>query len=766
MHLHSPYQLRALVVLLFSISCLLSPTAAQIETLKLEDTDAESHTAPPPAGDPAVDDELFRQAYATLSKEQLKADIGVTGDIDAPPPLSDAAYAQLLDVQETKEKEEVASGVCKHSFTLREWVSLISRHASQTSDDDAATDNSALDLDTVNIWTCEEIIGNIALQNVSVSEINSSLELLRKVVAQDTNGYDAIPADASSLFGTLTTVSSGSIAIVDMPDLANLAQLGLVSLQSVKGQFVISNNAVMDDLSHSGSLVDANEGVLLEKLPLLTTLKGFNSMKRITGPLLIEDMPQLTEIAGFNSLEYVHRIFSIALCPALTSIVGFGKLNMIDGDARVVQCDSLRTLKPGLQNLVQVSSSMEIVANVQLRTLDLPKLLVVNGSLAIVGNANLTTVDLTKLEVVSGNFTTQLCGISHIHGFPALTNIGDNLIFKMNFLPLDGKTSPLSPGGSSAEQRKQDKRKSSEAMAQLFVRGTVAITANKGVVDLGILSQKLHRVHLDVSISDNILLKTVMLPHLRETKGRIHIARNAWLRHYLVGGAIGGGIAIVGNGAKVLPSQASMIGRRPNSACSARPSGCRGSVFFFDNQAVNLGGLCSLRIVIGNISIYGNSNLTNFAGLNKLERVSGSMWIHNNENLQSMVGLSSLEAVRGMIDIEANPKLVTLDGLNALEELHGALFVQRNDALEDISALSRLDASRASSLVLPSGIKCIPQNIYDNMGYLSWMWTRFAPSCQIQVPHIDDVADVDVDADVPVQVNDLQVEPQPEHVEL
>lgn len=143
-------------------------------------------------------------------------------------------------------------------------------------------------------------------------------------------------------------------------------------------------------------------------------------------------------------------------------------------------------------------------------------------------------------------------------------------------------------------------------------------------------------------------------------------------------------------------------------------------------------------IIIGNLEIFGLSQLEHLDGLNNLTTVIGNVTLNNNDHLVDLSGLNHLSTIEGGLYIGYNDNLESLNGLNNLYSLRGGLFIggegqynYPNLKLQNFCALNNLmidgifegEYHVENNLYNPTreeieNSQCVYENIYEGSVFL------------------------------------------------
>lgn len=109
-----------------------------------------------------------------------------------------------------------------------------------------------------------------------------------------------------------------------------------------------------------------------------------------------------------------------------------------------------------------------------------------------------------------------------------------------------------------------------------------------------------------------------------------------------------------------------------------------------DTAFTNLDFLACLEEVGGELTIYGNAQLTDVSGLDGLRRLGASFVFSENTAVTELSGIAALEEIGGSLILGSNSAMTGVPGLTSLSTIGGALNIRGNDVLEHIDGLRGL----------------------------------------------------------------------------
>lgn len=104
----------------------------------------------------------------------------------------------------------------------------------------------------------------------------------------------------------------------------------------------------------------------------------------------------------------------------------------------------------------------------------------------------------------------------------------------------------------------------------------------------------------------------------------------------------------------------------------------------------NLDFMACVQEVTGDVTIYGNDQLTNVDGLWSLTSIGTDFVFSENDAITDFAGLPNVVAVPRNLVIKNNAALETVTGFQQLESVGDNLLIQQNDALGDVDGLGGL----------------------------------------------------------------------------
>lgn len=94
--------------------------------------------------------------------------------------------------------------------------------------------------------------------------------------------------------------------------------------------------------------------------------------------------------------------------------------------------------------------------------------------------------------------------------------------------------------------------------------------------------------------------------------------------------------------------------------------------------------------VQGELTIFGNAELTDLSGLDRLQRLGAGFVFSENQGPTELDGLGALTEIGGSMVIQGNHTMTGISGMTSLATIGGALNIRDNDALEHIDGLRGL----------------------------------------------------------------------------
>jgi len=133
----------------------------------------------------------------------------------------------------------------------------------------------------------------------------------------------------------------------------------------------------------------------------------------------------------------------------------------------------------------------------------------------------------------------------------------------------------------------------------------------------------------------------------------------------------------------------------------------------------NLDFLGCIEEVGGELTIFGNAQLTDLSGLDRLQRVGDSFIFSENTAVPELAGLGALTEIGGIVEVDGVPQsrgsliiqgnhaMTGISGFTSLTTIRGALNIRDNDALEHIDGLRGLRTLGTQFAVTQNPSLCI-----------------------------------------------------------
>lgn len=142
-----------------------------------------------------------------------------------------------------------------------------------------------------------------------------------------------------------------------------------------------------------------------------------------------------------------------------------------------------------------------------------------------------------------------------------------------------------------------------------------------------------------------------------------------------------------------------------------------GSIRINRIDAQNLDFMQCVQEVTGDVTIFGNENLTNVDGLWSLTDIGTDFIFSENTAITDFNGLPNVTRIPQNLIMKNNDSLETVSGFHQLVGIEGNLTIQNNDALMGIDGLGGLRlvggvlAITANGLLCDSSIICVGEGI-------------------------------------------------------
>ena len=115
-----------------------------------------------------------------------------------------------------------------------------------------------------------------------------------------------------------------------------------------------------------------------------------------------------------------------------------------------------------------------------------------------------------------------------------------------------------------------------------------------------------------------------------------------------------------------------------------------GDFIIEETNISDLTGLESLKIVGGDLLIFGNQELQNLEGLNNLEEIVKSLSVYHCSSLSSLSGLDSLSQIGSDLHLRFATVLTDMSSLQKLENINGSIVLQGLDSLRSLQGLDSI----------------------------------------------------------------------------
>ncbi|WP_394830196.1 chitobiase/beta-hexosaminidase C-terminal domain-containing protein [Pendulispora rubella] len=387
-------------------------------------------------------------------------------------------------------------------------------------------------------------------------------------------------------------------------------------------------------------------------------LDALSGCREITGNLTIEGRG-IWNLAALGSLERVGGSLTVSYTRELESLAGLQKLASVGGDLAIQGNYRLGSVA-ALESLYAVGGALRVEYNAVTNLVGPNKLMRV-GALLIEEPFLTSVTGFSALEEIQGYFVLSRTALTAFDGFPALTSIRGNAIFRGN---------PV--------------LQSVTGFAHVHELSGLDI-ANSPSLSRFAAFPNAKAVRGDVYISDSPKLAQLDLKGIEVVDGRVSIG------------------AVDGDG---LPALASLDGFSGLTAIGRLD--LRGKLGFADLKGlgrltringglwvdrtsaefVSLVGLDTLSSV-GGISLYGSEGLRNLRGLEKVETLNGgSIDVYKCHAMTEIGGLNGIREVDFLL-IARNEKLTHLDGFHGLQSADDIRFIE-NVAMTKLDGLDAL----------------------------------------------------------------------------
>lgn len=288
------------------------------------------------------------------------------------------------------------------------------------------TVSSLSDSDMSAFTPLKHVNGHLSIQNPNITSLDGlcNLEMVSGDLVLSRSGIKHLDA-----LNKLKTVNS--IMLDLMPDLFDIN--GFNSLQIIKNRLQISHNPKLTVINGFNSVTSITSSLQIKNNPQLATIAGLNSLQEITqGSLMINDNKAIKHIYGFNSLKSLGDALEVNRC---TQLNDFGFLSKLENVANILISDTGLTDGSPLRKVFEhqpiFPGCIKIVSN-NLKSVTFLRGLKSVGSSFYLHQNKLTNLEgLEALDSVGASFSlaanqlndiSQLASLDSINGILSLTN--------------------------------------------------------------------------------------------------------------------------------------------------------------------------------------------------------------------------------------------------------------------------------------------------------------------------------------------------------
>ncbi|GAA4275552.1 T9SS type A sorting domain-containing protein [Aquimarina mytili] len=417
---------------------------------------------------------------------------------------------------------------------------------------------------------------------------------------------------------------------------------GLLGLERISGEFIITNNQELNNLIG------------------LTRLREVDLID-------IDNNPKLSTLIGLSNLEDLSYI-KVSSNKSLLNIDGFSKINT--GSIVVENNDSLVSVD-GFSSCTKPAFLVQIKNNKSLNNLN--------------GLNNIPEMDqrLGVLRVVDNPVLENACSITKLLLDPNSLGSNGEITIRDNGPTTSSVDDILDNCITCNEIYTGDLVLSSQAQIDTFnyceITGDLTIqeTTAGGIVDLRNLN-KLERLGGDLNVFGNsALLYVKSFRGLTKIK-TLHVRDNASLKRFV------GFTKLKEVDNVILANNDKLVVLDFKNITTLQ-----------DLKMLNV-GLSSLDSFNGLEAINGDFYLDNIniSNLDVLQNVTnlGNLFLYRNQLLQNITGLSGASVHGSVVRISSNAALTNLNGLTGLTSLGADLIVSRNQSLQNLDGLINLSS--------------------------------------------------------------------------
>lgn len=143
-----------------------------------------------------------------------------------------------------------------------------------------------------------------------------------------------------------------------------------------------------------------------------------------------------------------------------------------------------------------------------------------------------------------------------------------------------------------------------------------------------------------------------------------------------------------------------------------------GSIRINRIDAADLNFMACVQEVTGDVTIFGNENLTNVDGLHGLTTIGTDFIFSENTAITEFGGLPNVQTIERNLIMKNNDSLTSVSGFHSLVGIEGNLTIQNNDALLSIDGLGGLAVVNGVLAITANPSLCISSVICVGEGIL------------------------------------------------
>ncbi|MGB4849858.1 MAG: hypothetical protein WBP41_18170 [Saprospiraceae bacterium] len=457
---------------------------------------------------------------------------------------------------------------------------------------------------------------------------------------------------------------------------------GLYSLDSIYGNFYITNTDMEDMLDFTGLLYLG--GNLQLSSTNMRSLAGLTGLQTIGGDLILDNNSQLSSVTGLNNVTKIYGDVRISDNENLGSLTPLSSLKEIGGDLQMSHTWYISLTS--LSKLERIGGTLSYSSNHLVNSVNgMNKLRYVGGSVDISSNNNITTITgFFLLDTIIGRFNVannaELLSVQSMNSLRAVK--GKIRFYDNRYLRSWTPPSSLNYLGGLEITQNDSFYLYDFSKMPTEINGDVIIKLNGKLSQLTGF-QNVEQVHGILQIDLNNKLKTIDAFQNLRNVGQDFILKSYnldTLHGFTLLDTVGGNFDIYTFGT---------IQEFPLV-----------NTFSYLGADINIGGVDSLKdlsllhnldSIYGDLRIQGCNNLKSLIGIEHLPRLGGGLTLSSLSKLPNLFDLSYLKSIKGALSVSGCTMLKDLKGLDSLKSIHGLLSIRSNGNLSSLEGIQNID---------------------------------------------------------------------------